>query len=85
MKGSYVDGTSQVGRGLNTVALQNAVLCATLLAGWRSNAPVQIPICFRDTAEGFTLLGLLIRLILRHNSKRARHEGLHRSSSLPWL
>src|SRR5216683_7125690 len=28
MKGAYVDGTSQVGRGLNAVALQNAVLCA---------------------------------------------------------
>ena len=28
MKGSYGDGTSQVGRGLNAVALQNAVLCA---------------------------------------------------------
>lgn len=28
MKGSYVDGTSQVGRRLNAVALQNAVLCA---------------------------------------------------------
>jgi hypothetical protein len=28
MKGSYLDGTSQVGRGLNAVALQNAVLCA---------------------------------------------------------
>jgi hypothetical protein len=28
MKGSYVDGTSQVGQGLNAVALQNAVLCA---------------------------------------------------------
>ena len=28
MKGSYVDGTSQVGRGLNAVALQNAVLCS---------------------------------------------------------
>ena len=28
MKGSYVDGTSQVSRGLNAVALQNAVLCA---------------------------------------------------------
>jgi hypothetical protein len=28
MKGSHVDGTSQVGRGLNAVALQNAVLCA---------------------------------------------------------
>jgi hypothetical protein len=28
MKGSYVDGASQVGRCLNAVALQNAVLCA---------------------------------------------------------
>ena len=28
MKGSYVDGTSRVSRGLNAVALQNAVLCA---------------------------------------------------------
>jgi hypothetical protein len=28
MKSSYVDGTSQVNRGLNAVALQNAVLCA---------------------------------------------------------
>jgi len=28
MKGSDVDGTSQVGQGLNAVALQNAVLCA---------------------------------------------------------
>jgi hypothetical protein len=28
MKGSYVDGASQAGRGLNAVALQNAVRCA---------------------------------------------------------
>jgi len=28
MKGSCVDGTSRVSRGLNAVALQNAVLCA---------------------------------------------------------
>lgn len=28
MKGSDVDGTSRVSRGLNAVALQNAVLCA---------------------------------------------------------
>lgn len=28
MKGSHVDGASQVGRRLNAVALQNAVLCA---------------------------------------------------------
>jgi hypothetical protein len=28
MKGAHVDGTSQVGRGLNAVALQNAALCA---------------------------------------------------------
>jgi hypothetical protein len=28
MKGSYADGTSQVSRGLNAVALHNAVLCA---------------------------------------------------------
>jgi len=28
MKGSYEDGASQVGRCLNAVALQNAVLCA---------------------------------------------------------
>ena len=28
MTRSYVDGTSQVGRALNAVALQNAVLCA---------------------------------------------------------
>jgi hypothetical protein len=28
MKGSDVDGASQVGRSLNAVALQNAVLCA---------------------------------------------------------
>jgi hypothetical protein len=28
MAGWYGDGTSQVGRGLNAVALQNAVLCA---------------------------------------------------------
>src|SRR5207245_8429477 len=28
MNGSYADGTSQVSRGLNAVALQNAVLCA---------------------------------------------------------
>jgi hypothetical protein len=28
MKGSYADGTSQVSRGLNAVALQKAVLCA---------------------------------------------------------
>jgi len=28
MKGSHVDGASQVGRCLNAVALQNAVLCA---------------------------------------------------------
>ena len=28
MKGSNVDGTSQVGRCLNAVALQSAVLCA---------------------------------------------------------
>ena len=28
MKGSYEDGTSRVSRGLNAVALQNAVLCA---------------------------------------------------------
>jgi hypothetical protein len=28
MKGSYADGTSLVSRGLNAVALQNAVLCA---------------------------------------------------------
>ena len=28
MKGSHVDGTSQAGRALNAVALQNAVLCA---------------------------------------------------------
>jgi hypothetical protein len=28
MNGSYADGKSQVSRGLNAVALQNAVLCA---------------------------------------------------------
>jgi hypothetical protein len=28
MKGSCADGISQVGRGLNAVALQNAILCA---------------------------------------------------------
>ena len=28
MTGSYADGTSQVSRGLNAVALQNAALCA---------------------------------------------------------
>jgi hypothetical protein len=28
MKGSQVDGSFQIGRGLNAVALQNAVLCA---------------------------------------------------------
>jgi hypothetical protein len=28
MKGSFGDGTFQVGRALNAVALQNAVLCA---------------------------------------------------------
>jgi hypothetical protein len=28
MEGPYVDGTYQVGQGLNAVALQNAILCA---------------------------------------------------------